>query len=260
MELSGESKESSQSGLKMAWKSEEWGLAWCFWGVSWCGWGKCPYMHAGAPWFKLPTGDKGATEPSYQLCPDVGKKGKAEWWGSKAVINQTSKIESDSSLQWPRGRKTEWGRKSSRHLYPSLGPLFLQSERKFPSIPQSFRDLQAITIWVVWEIKEKKKGTGKFPPFSLNVGRSFPHCSYQSKRAFAGALCPCQCSLPGFRLPWIQGWGYQGEKSGKRTYWAVLQISIFSPSYLLFSFHSKYLLLVFCPGFIAAFSGRDKLC
>lgn len=137
MELSGESKEASQADLKTAWKSQKWRLAWCFCEPGSAAGTKVPAWrleHQGL-YFPLVTKEQLSLLTSFVQMWD---KGNGEWWSSKAVSNQTSKIESDSSLQWPRGRKMEKGEKKVAGISATLGPQFLESEGKVPSCPSEF--------------------------------------------------------------------------------------------------------------------------
>ena len=104
---------------------------------------------------------------------------------------------------------------------------------------------------------EKTKGSGGF----LNLlGIPFP--TFQARAR--GLLLPW-CLLPGFRLPWIQAGGKQrknvGDGVGFITDLVILRILVFFPSscYNLIFRVLKYQFQGFCPGFITAFSGRDKI-
>lgn len=160
--------------------------------------------------------------------------------------------------------RQRWGGQKAAGICAPLTVLRIRED--VPSIPQSFRDLGSLEgferlTWGVWKIKEKKKENGKFPPLSLNVGRSFSCCPYQKSRALLEVLSVL-VNAPFQVLGCLESRAWdQGEKSGELiTTLVVLQISIFSPSHLLlFTSLSKYLLLIFCPGCVTAFSGRDNV-
>ena len=146
----------------------------------------------------------------------------------------------------------------------SLGPLL--PIREEDSSPSEFLGacglLQAGSCERLRKSKGRKKKSGEFSLFSLNVRKPFaiPHVRIYMASSGAFLSHPCQGSPPGLRLPWDQARAYQWEKSVRfTTHSVVVQNWVFSlVSLILFTFHGEYLLHVFCPGFTAAFSGRHK--
>lgn len=75
MELSGESRRLpswSENGLK----EPGMGTGLVFLMAKGCSWGERPCIQFGAPWSEVPTGDKGATEPSRLFAQMWGRKGR----------------------------------------------------------------------------------------------------------------------------------------------------------------------------------------
>ena len=146
----------------------------------------------------------------------------------------------------------------------SLGPLL--PIREEDSSPSEFLGacelLQAGSCERLRKSKGRKKKSGEFSPFSLNVRKPF---AILHVREFKWRLLE-----PSFRTlakaP-LQVWGCletrPGHISEKKMSGSppsvVFQNLVFSPvNLILFAFHGEYLLHVFCPGFIAAFSGIHK--
>ena len=173
---SGESRESSQAGLKMAWESQERRPAWCFWcwGVR-LGW----IPGAGAPWFEPPASYKGVSELSISFAQMCGRKGRGSGkaWKLCAIEHQEK-----NQIHRYKGQMAGRQKKSNRRLCYSLGPVLLIGEED--SSPSEFLGTcgpsQSRSCERLRKRKRRKKKDGEFSPFSLNVRRPLSHFSCQN--------------------------------------------------------------------------------
>lgn len=104
----------------------------------------------------------------------------------------------------------------------------------------------------------KEKRSRVSPPFLSVLACSFPVPQVRI-RGFLLGQCLCLHLLLDLGLPEVQIGSYQRIRNSNLTLFGRILNSFLWPAafyYLLFRVH-KYLLHVFCPGFI--FSGRDKM-